>query len=136
MNRDPLGEAGGIDLYEFVGGNPVSWVDPDGAKRRPFNWRPYWRGKKPGWRPHGRKPPKLNTTPSDPLQDLPDLGDPNSKPIIIPSPGFFDCIEYECKNSCTSKWQTGPFLYPKGKSERTDLNCRCKKYEYYPPGQY
>ncbi len=27
MNRDPLGEAGGINLYGFVGNNPVHWVD-------------------------------------------------------------------------------------------------------------
>jgi RHS repeat-associated protein len=27
MTRDPLGEAGGINLYGFVGGNPVNWVD-------------------------------------------------------------------------------------------------------------
>lgn len=30
MNRDPLGEAGGVNLYAFVGNNPVSWVDPWG----------------------------------------------------------------------------------------------------------
>ncbi len=30
MNRDPLGEAGGINLYGFSGNNPVNWVDPWG----------------------------------------------------------------------------------------------------------
>jgi RHS repeat-associated protein len=30
MNRDPLGEAGGINLYGFVGNNPVNFVDPWG----------------------------------------------------------------------------------------------------------
>jgi RHS repeat-associated protein len=30
MNRDPLGEAGGINLYGFVSNNPVNWVDPWG----------------------------------------------------------------------------------------------------------
>jgi RHS repeat-associated protein len=29
--RDPLGEAGGINLYAFVGNNPVNWVDPNGT---------------------------------------------------------------------------------------------------------
>src|SRR5204863_101464 len=28
--RDPIGEAGGINLYGFVGNNPVSYVDPLG----------------------------------------------------------------------------------------------------------
>ena len=28
--RDPLGEAGGINLYAFVGNNSVNWVDPHG----------------------------------------------------------------------------------------------------------
>jgi RHS repeat-associated protein len=30
--RDPLGEAGGMNLYAFVGNNPVNWVDPWGLK--------------------------------------------------------------------------------------------------------
>ncbi len=29
-SRDPLGEAGGLNLYAFVGNNPVNWVDPWG----------------------------------------------------------------------------------------------------------
>ncbi len=28
--RDPLGEAGGVHLYAFVGNDPVNWVDPHG----------------------------------------------------------------------------------------------------------
>jgi RHS repeat-associated protein len=30
LNPDPLGEAGGINLYGFVGNNPLSYVDPHG----------------------------------------------------------------------------------------------------------
>ena len=32
MNRDPLGEAGGINLYGFVSNDPVNWVDPWGLE--------------------------------------------------------------------------------------------------------
>ena len=30
ITRDPIGERGGINLYEFVGNNPVNWFDPLG----------------------------------------------------------------------------------------------------------
>jgi len=30
LNRDPIGENGGLNLYGFVGNNPVRWVDPYG----------------------------------------------------------------------------------------------------------
>jgi RHS repeat-associated protein len=34
LNEDPLGEAGGINLYGFVGNNPVNAVDPYGLELR------------------------------------------------------------------------------------------------------
>ena len=30
MNRDPLQESGGINLYGFVGNNPIMYIDPQG----------------------------------------------------------------------------------------------------------
>jgi RHS repeat-associated protein len=40
MNRDPLGEAGGINLYGFVGGDPVNFVDPWGLQTDVGTWTP------------------------------------------------------------------------------------------------
>ena len=33
LTRDPLGEAGGLNLYAYVGNNPVNWVDPWGLTK-------------------------------------------------------------------------------------------------------
>ena len=30
ISKDPIGWAGGLNLYNYVGGNPVNWVDPWG----------------------------------------------------------------------------------------------------------
>jgi len=35
MTRDPIGEKGGLNLYGFVGNNPVNRIDPFGLK---FNY--------------------------------------------------------------------------------------------------
>jgi RHS repeat-associated protein len=32
IKKDPIGYAGGMNLYGYVGGNPVNWVDPWGAE--------------------------------------------------------------------------------------------------------
>jgi RHS repeat-associated protein len=36
LNRDPLGEEGGLTLYNYVGNNPVNWIDPDGESAVPL----------------------------------------------------------------------------------------------------
>jgi RHS repeat-associated protein len=32
LSRDPIGFAGGVNLYEYVNGNPLRWIDPSGDK--------------------------------------------------------------------------------------------------------
>jgi RHS repeat-associated protein len=39
ITRDPLGEAGGINLYGFVGNNAINGIDPLGLKNRAPVWR-------------------------------------------------------------------------------------------------
>ena len=41
ISRDPLGEQGGLNLYGFVGNDPVNWADPLGLadlKRWDYDW--------------------------------------------------------------------------------------------------
>jgi len=39
LNRDPIGEAGGINMYRFAGNNPIHYVDPYGLAIGD-NWDP------------------------------------------------------------------------------------------------
>jgi RHS repeat-associated protein len=33
LNRDPLGENGGLNAYDYVGNDPIDWTDPDALKK-------------------------------------------------------------------------------------------------------
>ena len=41
LTRDPLQEAGGINLYGFVQNNPVNWIDPWGLDSSSGSWT-FW----------------------------------------------------------------------------------------------
>ncbi|MEW6296036.1 MAG: RHS repeat-associated core domain-containing protein [Candidatus Diapherotrites archaeon] len=56
LTRDPIGEEGGINLYEFVGNDPVNYIDTDGLWRFPF--RPLWRPSPSQRQPIPRSYPK------------------------------------------------------------------------------
>jgi len=77
MNRDPIGEAGGINLYQFADNNSVNEIDPSGNQIYPYGpnapstWPPY---------SVGMPPRPVPPAPSDP--SIPSIGpaDPNATP--------------------------------------------------------
>ena len=51
LNRDPLEELGGINLYGFVANNPLNAFDPWGneEKEKPTFWEKCWKVIEPVW---------------------------------------------------------------------------------------
>lgn len=44
ITKDPIGFAGGVNLYAIVGNNPIRWVDPSGLKKENVFWDTFWQG--------------------------------------------------------------------------------------------
>lgn len=57
LNRDPLGELGGLNLYGFVYNDPVQRFDPFGLESGPYGY-PYWPPPIPPSMPYYPPPPK------------------------------------------------------------------------------
>lgn len=66
LNQDPIGEAGGLNLYGFVAENPLNYVDADGLRKNQYPWLP------PGTKPlDPPPPPKGNSPTTDPVDTTP-----------------------------------------------------------------
>ena len=111
VSKDPIRENGGLNVYSYVGGNPLSLVDPLGlAGGPPVRGAYYPRGQMP-------RPPAMTRveTQQQLLKDISDYLDPNSEDFGKPVPGWPKTPKPICRlvcpsdtpNSCTAPPPTG-----------------------------
>jgi len=108
ISEDPMGVAGGVNLYSYVDGDPTSHTDPLGLRAR-----------KP---PKPPKPPKPRNPYEDPLNDLPDPKDPDAFCDIWPAACYGSkCVQWSCPpqgggpsapNSCSATPPGDWWTYP------------------------
>ena len=87
VEADPVGLAGGLHLYVYVGNGPVNWVDPWGLRSRK------------GWNPPDLNPPGLPPTPDTPSDDpFPFTPPPRNKSAscAVCKPVFHPNIYWSC----------------------------------------
>jgi RHS repeat-associated protein len=126
INRDPKGEAGGLNLYGFVGNNPVNYFDPKGfqayREADPIEEREehYVRGIPQRWQPF--EPSPSNPNGRAPGDDEPGPGEETETVMRE----FCDavCCDFD---PCTGKCKgNGPWLVSAG------TNCPCIKSHWEP----
>ncbi len=95
VSADPIGFYGGdLNLYAYVWGNPVYWVDTEGLAGKGLNYDPNWKGRPKPWNPADKGP-----KPSDPMPS-------NWKPKGINNlPG--QAVEYSTPSSKKENTATG-----------------------------